>query len=443
MNGISDYVVGIDLGSSKVVGALGKREENGLLNVLTVEELPVRSAIRYGVVHNIEEVAGSIRDMISILSRFHGKAIGINHVYVGINGYSTRTKDISVYSLFSGEELVQEKDLYELLDQVRDQVPENFDIIDIFTQEFLVDGKVDQSPIGSMPQKVEGFYKVVGGKETISRNMEATFRSAGLTYRTMLGPVASAEAVLRTDEKAKGAVCIDFGAETTSLCIYKNNLVRFVSVLPFGGRNITNDLLQLNLDDAEAEELKLSNGNALHFTELKKKEEEAVWNKEDMEANEVIVARIEEIVENIWAQMIGSGVDTQKLIGGLVLTGGASQLSNLPDLLAKKTQMNVRLGVPDQNMLEESVAKYGKPQFAQCIGLLMKGEGGCCSLMEEPKIVEEPKKVEMPTEQMMFQDEVEEVKRTPKVKPLKPPKPPKPSFGEKLNKLINMFDTED
>jgi cell division protein FtsA len=444
MNGISDYVVGIDLGSSKMVGALGKREENGVLNVLTVEEIPTRSVIRHGIVHNIEEVASSIRDMIAILSRFHGKPIGINHVYVGVNGYSTRTKEVAVHSLFTGEELVQENDLYELLDQVRDQVPENFDILDIFTQEFLVDGKLDQNPIGSMPQKVEGFYKVVGGKDTISRNLEATFRSVGLNFRTVLGPVASAEAALHADEKTKGAVCIDFGAETTSLCIYKNNMVRFVSILPFGGQNISNDLLQLNLDESEAEEIKLTKGNALHYTELKKADEEAVWSKEDMEINEIIVARVEEIVENIWAQIIGSGIDTQRLIGGLVITGGASKLSGLTALLARKTQMSVRLASPDQNVLEESVAKYGKPEYTQCIGVLLKGEGGCCSLIEEPKkVVEEPKKVEIPTEQVMFQDEVVEVKKTVKVKTPKPPKPSKPSFGEKLNKLINMFDTED
>jgi cell division protein FtsA len=440
MNGVSDYVVAIDLGSSSIVGGLGKKEEDGRIRILAMDQIAVNSEIRRGIVHNIEDVSGTVKDLITILSRSQEKPIGINHVYVGMNGYTTRTVDIHVSSYPTGDELFKENDLYELQDQVRDQVPDGLDVLDIFTQEFLVDGKTDLSPVGSMPKRVDAHYKVVGGKEELSKIIETTFSRIKLNYRTVLGPVASAQAVLRPDEKNKGVVCIDFGAETTSLCIYKNNLVRYVSILPFGGRSITHDLIQLNVDEDEAEDLKLSKGSAIHYTELRKEEGEEAWTKDDMDINEIVVARIEEIVENIWAQISRSGIEPQKLICGLVITGGASELNGLEVLLAKKTGMNVRKGDSGLHLLPECALPYGNPENAQCIGLLLMGEGGCCSLPEEEKIQEEPKPVDVLKEPVLdgFEAEKDEKKK----KPVKVKEPKGKSFRKLFTDITDLFNQE-
>lgn len=446
MNGVSDYIVAIDLGSSGIVGGLGKKSSDGKINILSMEQIPVHAAVRRGVVHNIEEVSKNIQELVHLLSTNPECACKIEQVYVGLNGYTIRTVDVSSTTCLSGEELVNERNLDELSDDSQSQVPENLDVMDIFTQEFIVDGKIDANPVGSMPQRVEGHYKIVGGKSTILRNMEACFERLPLHLETILGPVASAEAVLRQEDKAKGAVSIDFGAETTSICIYKGNIVRYVSVLPFGGNHITKDLLQLNIDEEEAEAFKLQKGTAIHYAEQNKQNvpdaETEKMNDFDKEANDIIVARIEEIVENIWAQIRYSGIEPQKLTEGLVLTGGASQLRDLAALLHKKTNMPVRMGKTGQFMVPECSELYDKSEFAQCVGLLLLGKEGCCSISEQVDI--DSKKPVIYQEQTLggFESIVtEEIKPGKNNKDIKKPKVPKKSSFSSMIK--NLFDDED
>jgi cell division protein FtsA len=374
---------------------------------------------------------------------------------VSLNGYTIRTVDVSSTTYLSGEELVNERHLDELSDDAQSQVPDNLDVMDIFTQEFLVDGKIDIHPVGSMPQRVEGHYKIVGGKAAILKGLDTCFERIHLQYETILGPVASAEAILRPEDKSKGAVAIDFGAETTSLCIYKGNIVRYIAVLPFGGNNITKDLLQLNVDEEEAEKFKLDKGTAIHFAEQKNDDSEdnelEKLSDFDKEANDIIVARIEEIVENIWAQIRYSGIEPQKLTEGLVLTGGASQLRDLTELLRKKTDMPVRIGHLGQDILSEHSELYFKPENAQCIGLLLLGKTGCCCSLKEPVNIvstelETTIKEQTPREQILDGFSVDSVEpKAPKVS--KVPKEPKKNKEHKKigfgSIFKNLFDEED
>jgi len=384
MNSVSDYIVAIDLGSSRIIGSLGEKNAGDKIKILAIEQIPVQTGVRRGVVHNIEDVSKNIMDLLDLLSNSQEKPFKIDQVLIGVNGYTIRTVDVSSTTYLSGEELVNERHLDELSDDAQSQVPDNLDVMDIFTQEFLVDGKMDIHPVGSMPQRVEGHYKIVGGKSSIMKSLEACFDRIHIRYETILGPVASAETILRPEDKAKGAVAIDFGAETTSLCIYKGNIVRYIAVLPFGGNSITKDLLQLNIDEEEAEKFKLNKGTAIHYTEHKNDISEASETERlsDLEKDEhdIAVARIEEIVENIWAQIRYSGIEPQKLTEGMILTGGASQLRDLTELLRKKTGMPVRIGDPGQSILSQHSELYNKPEYAQCIGLLLLGKtGGCCT----------------------------------------------------------------
>jgi len=426
MKGTADYVMAIDLGSSRIVASLGKMEENGELRILALKQMPSDSEIRRGIVHNIEDVAGTVRKLKEDLSNSQMPPLVVNHVTVGINGYTLRTKDVNVFSQFGGTELFTENDLDELTDQIPENLPDDFYPISVFQQEFLVDGKLDRSPIGTTPKRVDAHFKVVGGIEDLARKTETAFDSIKLNANLELGPIASAEAVLMPEEKAKGVVCVDFGAETTSVCIYKGDLIRYVSVLPFGGRNLTLDLLQLNLDEEDAENLKLLKGTALHFSEFEGLEGEESFSKEDQEINEIMVARIEEIVENIWAQINRSGIEPNKLLSGIVLTGGASKLPDLEKLMARKTGMIVRMGDPSLYLDTTSAAMFGKPEYARCIGLTLLGKEGCFAVIEKEPVIE----VVKPTviqEQTLF-EEVKPIMQPKQVKEkhIKPPKPPKP-----------------
>ena len=213
-----------------------------------MEQVPVKTEIRRVGHTHIEEVSKSIQDLVQLIGDNKEHPCKIEQVYVGLNGYTIRTTDVSSTIYLSGDELVNERHLDELSDDAQSQVPDSLDVMDVFTQEFLVDGKTDINPVGSMPQRVEGHYKIVGGKSTILKNLEPVLIGSLYTLK-LFWTCASAEAIMRPEDKSKGSVAIDFGADTTSICVYKGNLVRYVSVLPFGGDHVTKDLLQLNIDE--------------------------------------------------------------------------------------------------------------------------------------------------------------------------------------------------
>ena len=200
-----------------------------------------------------------------------------------------------------------------------------------------------------------------------------------MNYRQKLGILASAEAVLTPEDKDKGVVALDFGAETIGICIWQGSVVRHLSVLPFGGSNITRDLTQLGMSMAEAETLKCKDGTALHYTELMLRANKNNGKRLDFEPgekqiNEIIVARIEEMVENIWAQIRYSVGTPSLLSSGIVITGGASRLNDLEVLLQHKTGLPVRKGRLESNLVDTDV-NYISEEYAQCVGLLLLSDG--------------------------------------------------------------------
>lgn len=409
MNPVTELIIGIDLGSNGLKGVLGKKNSRGV-EVIALQQIPVFSGVRKGVIHNIEVVSNGIKELINILiSSVPYRGI-VKKVYIGLNGYSIRTLDINSATSLSGEEILSDEHLDTLADQIPEKVPDMLEIIDVFPQEFIVDGKIDVNPVGSMPTKVEAHYKVVVSKPVIFKNLNTCFEKLDVQYDQLLGPIAGAEAVLKSEEKSKGVVVVDFGAETTSVCIYKSNVLLSVSVLPFGGANITKDLTYLNIDNDEAESIKIEKGSAIHYSENIVEDpdgEPQLPGEEEKEISEVIVARTEEIIENIYAQIRYSGAELQKLKSGIVITGGASQLKGLDVVLSKKTGLSVRSGNPCQNI---SVLRDGlivEPGDSQTIGLLLLGKTDCC--IEEPvieKIVEPVVQKSAPGE-LFGEDEIE------------------------------------
>jgi cell division protein FtsA len=268
-------------------------------------------------------------------------------------------------------------------------------------------------------------------------------------HEKVLGPLASAEAVLKPEDKSKGAVVVDFGAETTSVCVYKGNILRYMAILPFGGRSITMDLGQMNLDEDEAENLKLEKGTAIHYTEQVDPEEQKAFletlSESDKLANDIIVARIEEIVDNIYAQISYSGIEPQKLTEGIIITGGASQLPGIEILLEKRTQMSVRVGNPAQNIAVVADGIELTPKDSLCVGLLLLGNENCCAILEsKAKPMEKQDFVQEQTLGGGFDDSQiphHEETSTKTQKPPKTPKPPKKAKGFSI--FSKLFDDED
>lgn len=435
---VTELIIGIDLGSTCIKGAIGKKVQGGT-ELLAISQVPVVSGIRRGVIHNVEEVSKGVVELIDILLKKTGKTGKVENVYIGVNGYSIRTIDVTSSTVLSGDEILNEIHLDSLSDDVETNVPESLETIDIFPQEFIVDGKVDVNPVGSMPTRVEAHYKVVAGKPMIFKNLDTCFKRINLRYEQVLGPLASAEAILEAEEKNKGVVAVDFGAQTTSVCIFKGNVLRYMAVLPFGGLNITNDLMQLNIDLEDAEKLKIDKGIARHYSEFESIEDLEIeapsLSDFEKESNEIIVARTEEIVENIYAQLRFSGAEIQKLTAGIVITGGASVLPELDILLSKKTGMPVRKSNPLQNIFSNPDGIEVEPGDALSIGLLLLGKADCCvEAAPQVRIVEKPETV---TDQTFGGfDEPEIIK---KEKPAPEPKKEKPKKEKTTSRLSGLF----
>ena len=324
-------------------------------------------------------------------------------------------------------------------------ISEDLCTIDVFPQDFLVDGKSDTNPVGTMPTFVEARFKFVVGQTFLFKNLDACFESLNLEYEMVLGSLASAEAVLTQEEKNKGVVVADFGAETTSIIVFKNNIVRYAVVLPFGGNNINKDLLHLNVDQQEAERIKIEKGSAIHYNERDEEETPESYNTSDKEANEVIVARVEEIIDNLYAQIRYAGIEPQRLTEGIVITGGASQLEGLSTVIAKKTGLQVRLGNPSQSINIPEGMVVG-PEDAQCIGLLLLGEKTCLEANVSSSVSPVSPKETAVKEPVLdgFEAEKEKEPKKHKKEPIsKPDKPKSNRFGSLINKMKGIFDEED
>lgn len=374
----STYAVVFDIGSSCIRLCLGEKNGQDLKLIAQITR-PIATEIRRGMIQKTQEVSQLLEEMISELKQNVAFPFDIKQVYVGLNAYGMRSLPLQASIELNYERVVDDAVLDELFDEAMSDFhdQEDYDSRHNFVQEYVVDGFRTMSPAGEKPRKIDAYYKVVVGRNQIFRNLEAAFDQSSLQgkYVLELGVIASAAAVLSKEDKEKGVVVVDFGAETTGICVIKDDVVRHVAILPFGGQNITRDLTQIaGLSLQEAEALKLDKGNALHYTELmmrakKENGRQLEFNASDKEVNEIVVARIEEIVDNIWAQIRYAWSTPSTLANGIVITGGASRLKNLVNLLHQKTNLQVR-----QSSVE--------PELAQLLGLIMLSKGNGIEIKE-------------------------------------------------------------
>ncbi len=375
------YALVFDVGSSCIKACVGQMKD-GQMKLLSVVKRPIGIEIRRGLIQKTQEVSLILNEMIEELKAKLDFPFEIEKAYVGVNAYGMRSLPLQASLDLNYERVIDEILLDELFDEAMSgfQDKEEYDSRNAFVQEYVVDGFRTGNPIGEKPRKIDAYYKVVIGRNQIFRNLEQVFQETPLRdkYSLELGVIASAKAVLTEEDREKGVVVVDFGAETTGICVIKDDVVRHVAILPFGGQNITRDLTQMaGLSLQEAEILKIEEGNALHYTELmmrtkKENGRQLEFSAHDKEVNEIVVARIEEIVDNIWAQIRYAWPTPSTLANGIVITGGASRLKNLINLLHQKSNLQVRISSVEAEM-------------AQCYGLLALAKENCLRVEDTPK----------------------------------------------------------
>lgn len=375
----SRLAIAVDIGTTKVCAIAGRLDESDRLEILGVGRVNSEGVSR-GVVSNIDKTVKAITESICIAEEAAG--MKFSTVHVGIAGQ--HIKSLHQHGLLvrdnAEDEIVRSEIEKLIVDMNKMVLPPGDQILHVLPQEFTVD---DQSgikdPIGMCGVRLEAKFHIITGQLTASRNILRCLERVGLKVAGMtLEPIASANAVLTSDEKEAGVAMVDIGGGTTDITIYKDGIIRHTAVVPFGGNVITNDIKEAcSVMHDQAEKLKVKFGSALH-SELSDNRIIAVPGlkgrdpKEVSERNlaKIIECRVEEIFDYVMWEIKRSGYE-DKLIAGVVLTGGGSLLKNIDVLSDYCTGLPSRLGEPVEHLSENIDHDLSSPIYSTSIGLLL------------------------------------------------------------------------
>jgi cell division protein FtsA len=401
------YVAALDLGTSKLIALAAKKNGGEGLLILNTEKITSGSSIRRGRIHNIEETADNVRSLINRLNRKLNP--GIKKIYVGIGGQSLRTEYYAVKKEING--LVTNETIDYLYHECYRYEPALAKVLEIIPPEYYLDGSLSEQPKGVFCKEIEAKFQLILGRPSLKSCLEKSIgEKAGIEIAGFfISPLATAEVALTNRDKELGCALVEIGAGVTYLSIYKDKQLKHLTAIPLGGNVITKDLCSLDLLEPEAEELKIKEGNAL------------IEPGQEKKSDEIIEARVNEIVANIVEQIKQS--DYEPALGaGIIITGGGSLLKNLDKLIAQKSGKQVRMAA-----LEDHTQ-------ACILGLLTLGKDDCAK--------EVPKTIPKPVQSTIFGMEETANPSTASDKSVKTEKQKNGGwFSKKLDKLTNtLFD---
>jgi len=373
-----DTAVALDIGTTKVCAIAGQYNEYGKLEIVGMGVVPSEGVSR-GVVSNIDKTVKAIREAVDIAEK--NAKCKFKVVHVGIAGQ--HIKSLHHHGLLvrhdSNSEISQAdidrliKDMYKLV------LPPGDKILHVVPQEFTVDDEQDIfDPIGMSGVRLEANFHIITGQISASRNILRCVEKAGLDVADVtLEPIASAASILSADEKEAGVVLVDIGGGTTDITIFKDGIIRHTCVIPFGGNVVTKDIREgCTVLNEQAEKLKVKFGSALadEITDNRIITIPGFKGREGKEISEknlsrIIQARVEEIFDYILWEIRRSGYEN-KLIAGLVLTGGGSLLRHIDLLSEYHTGMPTRIGQPIEHLAHGYSSQLASPIFATAVGLL-------------------------------------------------------------------------
>ncbi len=377
----SEIIVGLDIGSTKIACIVGRKNEYGKVEILGMGRADSLGVNR-GVVENIQYTVNSIEQAVKEASL--SSDVNIKIVNVGIAGQHIRSLQHRGNIMRNSiDEEIEQADVDNLVENMyKLALPPGEEIIDVIPQEFIIDGQQGiREPIGMSGNCLEANFHIITGKLAAAKNIDKCVTKAGLTISdVILEPLASAEAVLSEQEKEAGVVLVDIGGGTTDLAIFQDEIIRHTAVIPLGGNVITEDIKEgCSIIRNQAEALKKSFGSAL-ASENKDEEIVSIPGLKGREPKEIslknlahiIQARMEELVEHIYYEIKTSGFE-KKLIAGIVLTGGGSQLKHVAQLTEFITGMDTRIGYPNEHLAKTLSGEIGSPMHATGVGLVIKG----------------------------------------------------------------------
>lgn len=376
-----EFIVAIELGSSKITGIAGRKNQDGSISVLAVVKEKSNQCIRKGVVYNIDKTVQTLTNIVKKLENTLKTKIA--QVYVGVSGQSIRSVRNNIVKEFPQLTIVSSDMINELMDANRNMSYPDQEILDAVTQEYKVDAQYQLDPVGIECSRLEGNFLNILWRKSNYRNLNKCFDNAGIAIAEMyLAPLALADSILTEAEKRSGCVLVDLGAETTTVSVYYKNILRHLSVIPLGGDNITKDIASLQMEESDAERMKLKYGSA--FTknaDIDSTLSYSIDNDRSIESRkfiEIVESRVEEIIENAWFQVPNEYYD--KLMGGIILTGGGSNMKDIAQAFTNHTHIEkIRIAkfvAPTINSNNAEITAHNGTMNT-VLGLLAKGDMNC------------------------------------------------------------------
>ncbi len=380
---MSKIIVGLDIGTTKIACFVGRKNEHGKIEILSMGKSESLGVTR-GMVSNIEKTIKSIREAVDEAeSRIEGD-LTIKVVNVGIAGQHIKSiQHRGIHTRTSLENEISQMDINALIDDMyRLAMPPGEEIIKVLPQEYIIDNEQGiKDPIGMSGVRLEANFHIITGNIGASMNINKCVQRAGLNVKDIiLEPIASAHSVLTEEEKEAGIVLVDIGGGTTDVAIFHEGIIRHTAVIPFGGNVITEDIKEgCTIMKRQAEMLKQKFGSAL-ASESQDNEVVAIPGLRGRAPKEItlrnlasiIQARMEEIIELVHFEIKNSGYE-KKLIGGIVVTGGGSQLRHITQLFEYVTAMDTRIGYPTEHLANNNTEAMKSPMYATGIGLVLQG----------------------------------------------------------------------
>lgn len=377
----SEIVVGLDIGTTKIAAIVGRRNENGKIEVLgfgNTESIGVKRGVVANIDDTVKSIVGAVKEAENI------SQTDVATVNVGIAGQHIK-------SIQYRGSVIRPNSEVEISDDDTEGLKENMfklamnpgeEIIDVIPQEYTVDGESGiKHPKGMLGHQLEANFHIITGQTMAARNIYKCIKKANLEVDSLvLEPLASAEAVLSEEEKEAGVVLVDIGGGTTDVAIFQDGIIRHTAVIPFGGDIITEDIKEgCTIIKKHAEDLKVKFGSAL-ASENRDEEVVAIPGLRGRPPKEItlrnlasiIQARTEEIIEHVYFEIKNSGYE-KKLIAGIVLTGGGAQMKHITQLTEFITGMDTRIGYPNEHLAPGLPEEMASPMYATGIGLVIIG----------------------------------------------------------------------
>ena len=397
-------IVGLDIGTTKIAAIAGRKNEFGKLEILGFGKAN-SNGVQHGMVLNIEQTIKSIRQALDNCLASNPN-LEISEVYVGIAGHHIKSLQTrgDIVRKSTEEEICQEEIDHLVADQYKTYIPAGDQIIDVIPQEFTVDNFQNiPNPIGYNGVKVGANFHIITGDRNAIRNINRSVERAGLKVKDlMLQPLASAAAVMCEQDLEAGVAIVDIGGGTTDLAVFYEGILKQTAVIPFGGENITTDIKNgLGVLRTHAEKMKVQFGSAL-ADEAQSNLVISIPGLRGLPSREISVknlahiiqARMSEILDFVSYNLRQVGIDGKMLNGGIVLTGGGSQLKHLIQLTEYVTGLNARIGYPNEHLAAGHLEELAMPMYSTCLGLILKGynvyENSHNKLRQEEAAIEIP-----------------------------------------------------